>query len=61
MHAIGFTQAVPLKAEVELHPHMPGLGVLLINEVLHAVQWPVLLQVVQFDGQGIHLFEPSLY
>ena len=61
MQVIGFTQAVPLNADVELHPHIPGFGVLLTNEVLHLVQNPVLLQAVQFEEQGMHLFEPSLY
>lgn len=58
---IGFTQAVPSNAVVELHPHFPALGVFVINDVLQAVQKPVLLQVVQFDGHGMHLFAPSLY
>lgn len=61
LQVVGFTQAVPSKAIEELHPHFPVVGVLVKNEGLHFEQNPVLLQVVQFEGQGMHLFVPSLY
>lgn len=61
VHVIGVTQTPPEKALVELQPHFPAEGVLVVNEVLHPVQYPVLLQVVQFAGQEPHVLLPRLY
>ena len=59
-HVFGFTQAVPLKAVVELQPHRPVVGVFVVNDLLQPVQKPVLLHAVQFDEHATHVFVPSL-
>lgn len=58
---VGLTQTPPTKAIDELQPHMPGFGVFVVKDVLQPVQYPVLLQTVQFDGIATHLLVPSLY
>lgn len=58
---VGLTQTPLTNAEVELQPHLPGEGVFVANDVLQALQCPVLLHLVQFAGIGRHVFVPSLY
>ena len=58
---VGFTQTPLTIAVVELQPHLPGEGVFEVNDVLQVLQYPVLLQLVQFAGIGRHVFVPSLY
>ncbi len=58
---IGLTQTPLTNAEVELQPHRPAEGVFVTNDVLHVLQNPVLLTLVQFAGMARHVFVPSLY
>ena len=60
-HVIGLTHAPFTKAEVELQPHLPGTGVLVVKEVTHFVQYPVLLTAEQFYGILTQVLVPSLY
>jgi hypothetical protein len=58
---IGFAQTPLEKAVVELQPHIPGFGVFVVKVDLHPVQYPVLLQAVQFAGQAPQTLFPRLY